>query len=107
MHPDLKRLMNLSVWGAAYFNYDPTRLTDLAERTTALGTECCVPDDGWFGAYRDGHVGLGDWMVSPKARPGGLHPLINQVTEFGMQFGLWFGPEMVNPDSDVAQAYPE
>ena len=27
--------------------------------------------------------------------------------ELGMQFGLWFEPEMVNPDSDVARAHPE
>ena len=25
----------------------------------------------------------------------------------GMQFGLWFEPEMVNPDSDLARAHPE
>ena len=24
-----------------------------------------------------------------------------------MQFGLWFEPEMVNPDSDLARAHPE
>ena len=24
-----------------------------------------------------------------------------------MEFGLWFEPEMVNPDSDVARAHPE
>ena len=24
-----------------------------------------------------------------------------------MQFGLWFEPEMVNPDSDLARAHPD
>jgi alpha-galactosidase len=29
------------------------------------------------------------------------------VRKLGMQFGLWFEPEMVNADSDVARAHPE
>ena len=37
----------------------------------------------------------------------GLHPLVDKVTELGMEFGLWFEPEMVNLDSDVARAHPE
>jgi alpha-galactosidase len=32
---------------------------------------------------------------------------VNKVNELGMEFGLWFEPEMVNPDSDVARAHPE
>jgi alpha-galactosidase len=39
--------------------------------------------------------------------PKGLHPLVSRVRELGMQFGLWFEPEMVNPDSDLARAHPE
>ena len=39
--------------------------------------------------------------------PRGLHPLVDRVHDLGMQFGLWFEPEMVNPDSDLARAHPE
>ena len=46
-------------------------------------------------------------MVSAEVWPDGLHPLVDRVRELGMQFGLWFEPEMVNPDSDVARAHPE
>jgi len=46
-------------------------------------------------------------VVSPDVWPRGLHPLVERVRERGMQFGLWFEPEMVNPDSDVARAHPE
>ena len=99
--------MSLNVWEAVYFDHDPARLIDLAERAAALGVERYVLDDGWFGARRDDHAGLGDWVVSPEVWPDGLHPLVNRVTELGMQFGLWFEPEMVNPDSDVARAHPE
>ena len=64
-------------------------------------------DDGWFGSRRDDRSGLGDWTVSPEVWPNGLHPLVDKVTELGMQFGLWFEPEMINTDSDAARAHPE
>ena len=66
-----------------------------------------VLDDGWFGARRDDTAGLGDWVVSADVWPDGLHPLVDRVRALGMEFGLWFEPEMVNPDSDVARAHPE
>ena len=34
-------------------------------------------------------------------------PLVDHVRARGMQFGLWFEPEMVNPDSDLARAHPD
>jgi alpha-galactosidase len=33
--------------------------------------------------------------------------LIDRVRGLGMQFGLWFEPEMVNPDSDLYRAHPD
>ncbi len=101
------RPVTLNVWEAVYFDHDLDRLRDLAHRAAALGVERFVLDDGWFGARRDDRAGLGDWVVSPDAWPQGLGPLISTVTGLGMQFGLWFEPEMVNPDSDVARAHPE
>lgn len=53
---------------------------------------------------RDDRAGLLDWTVSQDVWPNGLHPLVDVVTELGMEYGLWFAPEMVNPDSDVARA---
>ncbi len=37
----------------------------------------------------------------------GLDPFVAIVRAHGMQFGLWFEPEMVNPDSDLARAHPD
>ena len=99
--------MTLNVWEAVYFDHDLPRLLDLADRAAALGVERYVLDDGWFGARRDDHAGLGDWTVSADVWPDGLHPLVDHVTSLGMEFGLWFEPEMVNLDSDVARAHPE
>ena len=102
-----ERPVTLNVWEAVYFDHDRDRLLDLADRAAAVGVERFVLDDGWFGARRDDRAGLGDWVVSAEVWPDGLHPLVDRVRELGMQFGLWFEPEMVNPDSDVARAHPE
>jgi alpha-galactosidase len=103
----VERPVTLNVWEAVYFQHDLDRLVDLAERAAAAGVERYVLDDGWFGSRRDDRSGLGDWVVSPDVWPRGLHPLIDQVHKLGMQFGLWFEPEMVNPDSDLARAHPD
>lgn len=102
-----QRPVTLNVWEAVYFGHDENKLIDLAQRAAALGVERYVLDDGWFGSRRDDTSGLGDWVVSPDVWPTGLHPLVDSVHALGMQFGLWFEPEMVNPDSDVARAHPE
>ena len=46
-------------------------------------------------------------MVSKDVWPNGLKPLIDVVKSRGMEFGLWFEGEMVNPDSDLYRAHPE
>ncbi|WP_392544032.1 alpha-galactosidase [Oryzobacter telluris] len=101
------RPVTLNVWEAVYFDHRLDRLLALAERAARVGVERYVLDDGWFGSRRDDSSGLGDWVVSPDVWPEGLHPLVDAVHGLGMQFGLWFEPEMVNPDSDVARAHPD
>jgi alpha-galactosidase len=102
-----ERPVTLNVWEAVYFDHTLEPLLELAERAARVGVERYVLDDGWFGARRDDHAGLGDWVVSPDAWPDGLHPIVDRVRTLGMQFGLWVEPEMVNTDSDVARAHPE
>ena len=106
-HPSRPRPVTLNVWEAVYFDHRLDRLTELADRAAEIGVERFVLDDGWFGSRRDDSSGLGDWVVSADMWPDGLDPLINHVNSLGMEFGLWFEPEMVNPDSDVARAHPE
>ncbi|WP_114855100.1 alpha-galactosidase [Brachybacterium sp. YJGR34] len=106
-HVDTRRPVTLNVWEAVYFDHDLARLTALADHAAALGVERFVLDDGWFGSRRDDTTGLGDWVVSAEAWPDGLGPLVDHVTGLGMEFGLWFEPEMISEDSDVARAHPE
>lgn len=106
-HPAGPPAVTLNVWEAVYFDHDIPRLLDLADRAAGLGVDRFVLDDGWFLGRRDDTAGLGDWVVDPAVWPEGLHPLANRVTELGMQFGLWFEPEMVNPDSNLAREHPD
>ena len=50
---------------------------------------------------------LGDWVVDYKKLPGGLNDLAERVRSHGLQFGLWFEPEMVSPDSELYRAHPD
>ena len=106
-HPARPRPVTLNVWEAVYFDHDLARLTALAERAARVGVERFVLDDGWFHLRRNDRAGLGDWWVDPAVWPQGLGPLIDRVRALGMEFGLWFEPEMVNPDSDLCRAHPE
>jgi alpha-galactosidase len=106
-HPRSPRPVTLNVWEAVYFDHDLDRLLALAERAAEIGVERFVLDDGWFRHRRNDHAGLGDWYVDEAVWPNGLTPLIERVRGLGMEFGLWFEPEMVNLDSDLARAHPE
>ncbi|MFW2382994.1 MAG: alpha-galactosidase [Acidimicrobiales bacterium] len=101
------RPVNLNTWEAVYFDHNLDTLLRLADAAADVGAERFVLDDGWFGSRRDDTKGLGDWFVSPDAWPTGLAPLIERVNELGMVFGIWFEPEMVNPDSDLYRLHPE
>jgi alpha-galactosidase len=79
----------------------------IAEKAAALGIDRFVMDDGWFGARKDDHAGLGDWYVNQQKFPNGLKPLIDKVHALGMDFGLWVEPEMVNADSDLYRKHPD
>lgn len=105
--PDRPRPVLLNVWEAVYFDHRNDVLDELAVRAAEVGIERFVLDDGWFRGRRDDTRGLGDWQVDPEVWPEGLRPLADRVHALGMQFGLWFEPEMVNPDSDLAREHPE
>lgn len=106
-HPTRPRPVLLNTWEAVYFNHDLDTLKALADAAAEVGIDRFVLDDGWFGSRRDDTSGLGDWQVSRQAWPDGLRPLADHVHSLGMELGLWFEPEMVNLDSDLARAHPD
>jgi alpha-galactosidase len=105
-HPDVQPV-TLNVWEAVYFDHDLAKLMRLADLAAEVGVERFVLDDGWFRGRRDDRAGLGDWWVDGEGWPEGLEPLIDHVRALGMEFGLWFEPEMVNPDSDLFRSHPD
>lgn len=106
-HPQKPRPVTLNTWEAVYFDHNLETLKHLADTAATVGVERFVLDDGWFNGRRDDTAGLGDWFVDAQVWPQGLSPLIEHVRALGMEFGLWFEPEMVNPDSDLARNHPE
>lgn len=104
--PDAPRPVHYNCWEAVYFDHKLPVLKDIAERATKLGAERFVLDDGWFGHRDDDTRSLSDWTIDPRKYPDGLTPLIDHVKSLGMTFGLWFEPEMINPDSDTHRANP-
>lgn len=106
-HPNTPRPLVLNTWEAVYFRHDPVFLHDLAGLAAEVGVERFVLDDGWFLGRRDDTSGLGDWYVDPSVWPDGLAPLADHVHALGMEFGLWFEPEMINLDSELAVRHPE
>jgi alpha-galactosidase len=107
-HPRSPRPVTMNVWEAVYFDHDLERLVELADRAAEVGVERYVLDDGWFGSRRDDSSGLGDWHISDDVwGDGRLEKLVDHVRGLGMEFGLWFEPEMVNLDSQLATAHPE
>ena len=99
--------MILNTWEAVYFDHDEATLKKLADRAAEVGVERFVLDDGWFHLRRDDTKGLGDWVVDPAVWPNGLDGLAEHVHKLGMEFGLWFEPEMVNLDSDCAREHSD
>ena len=94
-------------WEGCMFDFNRTRLLDLAGRAKKLGCELFVLDDGWFGKRNHDRAGLGDYEVNRRKLPGGLKALADRINSMGMAFGLWFEPEAVNPDSDLYRAHPD
>lgn len=106
-HPRTPRPFTLNTWEAVYFDQDPAQLSKLAQRAAEVGVERFVLDDGWFSRRRDDTTSLGDWVVDTTVWPHGLRPLADEVHGLGMQFGLWFEPEMISLDSDLARRHPD
>ncbi len=101
------RPVHANSWEALYFNHDIDTLKSLIDAAATVGAERFILDDGWFPARRSDHAGLGDWIVDTSIYPDGLHPVVEHVRSNGMQFGLWFEPEMVNPDSEIYRQHPD
>ena len=94
-------------WCTTEFAVSEENQRQFAAIAAKLGVERFVMDDGWFGERKTDRAGLGDWYPDPDKFPHGLKPLIDYVHTLGMEFGLWWEPEMVNPDSRLYRQHPD
>ena len=94
-------------WEGCMFDFNQRKLLNLAKQAKDLGCELFVLDDGWFGARNDDTAGLGDYYVNKKKLPQGIKGLSERINHMGLEFGLWFEPEAVNPNSDLYRAHPD
>ena len=104
---DSDRFVLINNWEATYFEFDEDKIVDIAKKAAEIGVDTMVLDDGWFGSRNDDKAGLGDWYENPEKLPGGLKSLAEKINALGMRFGLWFEPEMVNPDSELYRNHPD
>ena len=107
IHPKRPRPLTLNMWEALYFDHNESKIRELVDVAAEVGVERVVLDDGWFHSRRNDRSGLGDWVIDPAVWPNGLTPVIEYINSKGIEFGLWFEGEMVNPDSDLYRAHPE
>ena len=102
-----QRPVVLNTWEACYFDIDEAAMECFAKAAADSGIDMLVMDDGWFGARNHDRAGLGDWFVNKNKFPKGLKPFVEKMKSYGIKFGIWIEPEMVNPDSALFRAHPE
>lgn len=71
------------------------REIDVAHR---MGIDVFVLDTGWYEK-------TGDWRVSLKRFPDGLHKVKSRLQSNGMKLGLWFGPTSAAASSKVLNTH--
>ncbi len=97
----------LNSWEMCYFDVSEEKLLRVIREAASLGFELVVLDDGWFGHRNNSKSSLGDWFINHEKFPNGLTPLLDCAKENGIQFGIWFEPEMISPDSELMRTHPD
>ncbi|MUG67009.1 alpha-galactosidase [Paenibacillus campinasensis] len=104
---DAVRPVLVNNWEATYFDFTADKIEHIAREGRELGIELFVLDDGWFGKRNDDTTSLGDWVVDRNKLPEGLEDLAERVRALDMQFGLWFEPEKISPESELYRQHPD
>lgn len=107
---DEDRMTLLNNWENTYFDFNEEKLTSLFAEAKDLGVDMFLLDDGWFGnkyPRNNDDAGLGDWQAMKAKLPNGVPYLVKKANETGVEFGIWIEPEMVNPESELAEKHPD
>ena len=93
-----------------YYRKDPEWATeagqlDAAQNAAALGFDTHWLDAAWF--PKGFPTGVGSWFADPALFPNGLRPVGDLCHKNGIRFLLWFEPERVAPDTQIASEHPD
>ncbi len=102
-----ERPILINNWEATYFDFNDSKLIDIAKEAKQLGMELLVLDDGWFSNRSDDTSSLGDWTVNETKLGGTLESLGKRINDIGLKFGLWFEPEMISENSRLYEMHPD
>ena len=102
-----ERPVLLNSWEGMYFAISEEKMLELADTAVEAGIELLVMDDGWFRGRNSDTTSLGDWIEDQEKFPEGLQKLAEKVREKGVEFGIWFEPEMVSPESELYKKHPD
>lgn len=106
-HQYKERPILVNNWEGTYFDFTEDKILEMADTAAELGIELFVLDDGWFGKRDADTSSLGDWFVDENKLPSGLSHLSEAIRAKGMQFGLWFEPEMISEESELYKQHPD
>lgn len=102
---ELKETILLNSWEGCYLTFDTDVIISYIRVAKEIGVRLFVLDDGWFANRDNDDRALGDWVINPQKAD--LKRIIDECHKLGMKFGLWFEPEMINPDSALFRKHPE
>ena len=70
-----------------------------------LGCDTLWLDAGWF----EGNFspGVGNWFPKPKEFPNGLRPIGEACEKLGLKFLVWYEPERVKENTQIAREHSE
>src|SRR5699024_914025 len=106
-HQHKERPVLSNNWEGTYFDFTEDKILEMSEAASELDRELCVVDEGWFGKRDDDTTSLGDWFIDRAKLPNGLKKLSEAIHDKGMQFGLWFEPEMISEESELYKKHPD
>lgn len=103
----IKHPIIINSWEAMYFDMNEEKIRNFVKEYKGLGIDTFVLDDGWFGHRDRDDSSLGDWFVDRRKFPDGLYGVIDACHENGLNFGIWFEPEMISRDSKLFEEHPD
>ncbi len=104
-HLDTQDKILLNSWEACYMDFDTEKVIKYINEAKKLNVGLFVLDDGWFGTRNNDLCSLGDWYINEGKI--NLRKVVDECHKNNMKFGIWYEPEMINPDSDLFRKHPE